>query len=299
MDMKSSFLNKERMDYSYENNIHMKFNNKQILGLVAALFSTAASAQFYVGVQSGIANIQSDVKGVRASHEIGGAVKAGYIYNITEHIGIGSGVEFAQYKQKVFLTKGDAIQSNFEVDETTSAFIYNVTSANYREEQTLQAIQIPLFVQYKKNINVGVDFNFRAGVKYFLPVNYKINASANTVRGVGYYPDVNLTIDNLPEYGFGTQSPYSQSGEYQTKGILMSSFELGFTFQMGEKNALYAAMFLDSGYGSILDQKQNESYIGYSQKSITDREANGLYSTDKEATIKPVAFGLTLGWNFK
>ena len=297
--MKSSFLNKERMDYSYENNIHMKFNNKQILGLVAALFSTAASAQFYVGVQSGIANIQSDVKGVRASHEIGGAVKAGYIYNITEHIGIGSGVEFAQYKQKVFLTKGDAIQSNFEVDETTSAFIYNVTSANYREEQTLQAIQIPLFVQYKKNINVGVDFNFRAGVKYFLPVNYKINASANTVRGVGYYPDVNLTIDNLPEYGFGTQSPYSQSGEYQTKGILMSSFELGFTFQMGEKNALYAAMFLDSGYGSILDQKQNESYIGYSQKSITDREANGLYSTDKEATIKPVAFGLTLGWNFK
>ena len=108
-----------------------------------------------------------------------------------------------------------------------------------------------------------------------------------------------MTIDDLPEFGFGTASPYSQSGEYQTKGILMSSFELGFTFQMGEKNALYAAMFLDSGYGTILDQKQNESYIGYSQKSITNRKANGLYSTDKEATIKPVAFGLTLGWNFK
>ena len=297
--MKSSFLNKERMNYSYENNIYMKFNNKQLLGLVAVLFSTAASAQFYVGVQSGIANIQSDVKGVRASHEIGGAVKAGYIYNLTKHIGIGSGVEFAQYKQKVFLTQGDATQSSFEVDETTSAFIYNVTSANYREEQTLQAVQIPLFMQYKKNINVGVDFNFRAGVKYFLPVNYKIKVSANAVTGVGYYPDVNLTINDLPEYGFGTQSAYSQSGEYQTKGILMSSFELGFTFQMGEKNALYAAMFLDSGYGTILDQKQNESYIGYNQKSITNRKANGLYSTDKEAKIKPVAVGLTLGWNFK
>ena len=297
--MKSSFLNKKRMNYSHENKTNMKFNNKQILGIIAVLFSTAASAQYYVGVQSGIANIQSDVKGVRASHEIGGAVKAGYIYNITQHIGIGSGVEFAQYKQKVFLTQDNATQSSFEVDETTSAFVYNVTTANYREQQTLQAIQIPLFVQYKRNINVGVDFNFRAGVKYFLPVNYKIESSANSVRGVGYYPDVNLTIDDLPEFGFGTASPYSQSGEYQTKGILMSSFELGFTFQMGEKNALYAAMFLDSGYGTILDQKQNESYIGYSQKSITNRKANGLYSTDKEATIKPVAFGLTLGWNFK
>jgi hypothetical protein len=39
----------------------------------------------------------------------------------------------------------------------------------------------------------------------------------------------------------------------KTKGILMSSFELGLRFK--EKNALYAAMFLDSGYGTILDQK--------------------------------------------
>jgi hypothetical protein len=37
-------------------------------------------------------------------------------------------------------------------------------------------VQIPFFVQYK-NINTGVDFNFRAGAKYFLPVNYEINAT--------------------------------------------------------------------------------------------------------------------------
>jgi hypothetical protein len=35
----------------------------------------------------------------------------------------------------------------------------------------------------------------------------------------------------------------------------MSTFELGFTLKW-EKNALYAAMFLDSGYGTIIDQKQ-------------------------------------------
>jgi hypothetical protein len=277
----------------------MKFNNKHILGIVAVLFSTGASAQFYVGVQSGMTNIQSDVKGVAAGHEIGGAVKAGYIYNITEHIGIGSGVEFAQYKQKVFLTQGDATQSSFEVDETTSAFVYNVTSANYQEEQILQAIQIPLFVQYKKNINKGIDFNLRAGAKYFLPVKYKIEATANNVNGTAYYPDVNLTIDDLPEYGFGGQSNYSATGEYQTNGIVMSMFELGFTFDMGTKNALYVAMFLENGYGSILDQDKEESYIGYNPTSVTDREANGLYSTDKNAKIRPVAFGLTLGWNFK
>jgi hypothetical protein len=277
----------------------MKFDVKYILGIAVILLSTGMNAQFYVGVQSGIANIQSDVKGVTAAQEIGGAFKVGYIYSLTDHIGIGSGVEFAQYKQKVFLNQGSTTLTNFEVDATGSAFSYSVTTGNYKESQTVQAIQIPLFLQYKKNINTGVDFNFRAGIKYFLPVNYKIESSAESVKGIAYYPDVNLYIDNLPEYGFGNQTNYAASGEYKTKGILMSTFELGFTFQMSKKNALYAAMFLDSGYGSVIDQKQNESYISYNPTSVTDRKANGVYSTDKDATINPVAFGLTLGLNFK
>ncbi len=277
----------------------MKFDLKYIVGFVLILFSQGIKAQFYVGIQTGIGNIQSDVKGVRSATDIGLALKAGYIYSLTDHIGIGSGVEFAQYKQKVFLEQPSATLTNFEVDATGSAFLYNVTTGNYKEYQTLQAIQIPLFLQYKKNINKGIDFNFRAGVKYFLPINYKIKSSATTVKGVAYYPDFNLYLDNLPEYGFGNQTNYAASGEYNTKGILMSTFELGFTFKMGEKSALYTAMFLDSGYGTILDQKQNESYLSYNPTSVTDRKANGLYSTDKDATIKPVAFGLTVGWNFE
>jgi hypothetical protein len=288
------------MDYSnHKIKIRMRFNVKNILGVAILLFSTGMSAQFYVGVQSGIGNLQSDVKATSAGHRLGGALKAGYIYSLTNHIGIGSGVEFAHYKQNASFGRATALLTNFEVDQTGSAFVYNVTTTDYKEVQTLQAVQIPLFLQYKTTINTGIDFNFRAGIKYFLPIKYKIDASATSVKGTGYYPDVNLTIDNLPEFGFGTQSNYAAVGEYKTKGVLMSTFELGFTFDMGVKNALYTAMFLDTGYGSIIDQKQNESYIGYNPTAVTGRKANGLYSTDKDATIKPVAFGLTLGWNFK
>jgi hypothetical protein len=276
----------------------MKFNIKYIAGIVVVLFSTVANAQFYVGVQSGIANIKSDVQGVSASTMIGGALKAGYIYSLTNNLGIGSGIEFSQYKQRVFLNQGSTTLTNFEVDATGSAFVYNVTTGNYRENQTLQAIQIPLFLQYKKNINKGVDFNFRAGAKYFLPINYKIEASANSVKGSAFYPDVNLIIDNLLEYGFGNQTNYTASGEYETNGVIMSSFELGFTFKVSEKNALYAAMFLENSYGSILNQERSESFVGYNPASISNREVNGLYSTVKNANIQPVSFGLTLGFNF-
>ena len=277
----------------------MKFKIKNAVGLLVLLASQGVAAQFYVGVQGGIANLQSDVKGTVAGNRFGGAVKAGYIYALNTHFGIGSGVEFSQYKQEVSLSQASTVVSNSEVDVTGSAFIYNVTTSNYKETQTLHALQIPLFVQYKKNINKGVDFNFRAGAKYFLPVNYKINATATSAKGSAYYPDVNLTIDDLPAYGFGNQTNYAASGKYDTKGVFMSSFELGFTFDTGAKSAIYAAMFLENGYGSIIDQNSNKSYVAYNATSATSRDANGLYSTDKDAKVRPVAFGLTLGWNFK
>ena len=78
----------------------------------------------------------------------------------------------------------------------------------------------------------------------------------------------------------------------------MSTFELGFTFEMGMKHSVSTAMFLDMGYGTVIDQKQGESFIGYNPTGITERKANGLYSTAKNASIKPIAFGLTLGLNF-
>ncbi|MFH7000471.1 outer membrane beta-barrel protein [Flavobacterium sp. FlaQc-57] len=277
----------------------MKFNIKHILGVMLLMISQGITAQFYVGVQSGIGSIQSDIAAVEEGNRPGLAVKAGYIYSLNNHFGIGSGVEFSQYKQTISLFESSLALDNFEVDPSNSAFIYSVKSSNYKEKQTLYAIQIPFFVQYKTNINKGIDFNFRAGAKYFLPVSYKITSTADYVNGTAYYPDFNLIFDDLPKYGFGGQENYSASGEYNTKGILMSSFELGFTFDMKGKNALYAAMFFEKGYGSIVDQNKNESYIGYNPGSVLERKANGLYSTDKNAKIQPIAFGITLGWNFK
>jgi len=277
----------------------MKFNIKNIIGTIVLFISQGVAAQFYIGIQSGIAAIESDVDGIHTSNRLGGAIKAGYIYSLNTHFGIGSGLEFSQYKQEVSLYQPSATLSSIEIDASTSAFIYNVTTKNYKERQTLHALQIPLFIQYKTTINKGIEFNFRAGAKYFLPVNYTIKATADYVNGSAYYPDVNLTIDDLPEYGLGRLDNYSSSGEYKTKGIVMSSFELGFTFDMGSKHSLYAAMFLENGYGTILDQNKNESYISYNPTSTSDRKPNGLYSTNKDAEIKPVAFGVTLGWNFR
>ena len=66
-----------RMDYSNFKNRVMKFIIKAILGIMLLLISQGITAQFYVGVQSEIGSIQSDVAGTQKSNRLGGAVKAG------------------------------------------------------------------------------------------------------------------------------------------------------------------------------------------------------------------------------
>jgi hypothetical protein len=56
-----------------------------------------------------------------------------------------------------------------------------------------------------------------------------LNLRQKTAKGIGYYPDVNLYINNLPEYGFN-QINYAASG-VQNKRCFDEYFELGFTFK--------------------------------------------------------------------
>ena len=66
------------MDYSNVKNTSMKFNIKNTIGITAFLISQGMAAQFYVGVQSGIGNIQSDIKVTSARYiELGRSNKSG------------------------------------------------------------------------------------------------------------------------------------------------------------------------------------------------------------------------------
>ena len=139
----------------------------------------------------------------------------------------------------------------------------------------------------------------RVGGKYFLPTSYKIKASSDFVNATGFYPDFNLTVTDLPSYGFGTTNGYQSEGSYTTKGAVMSFVEVGFTFKIAKKGSLYTAFYLENTHSSIIENDNNSSFIGYSPNSISNRTANGLYSTTTDAKIKPRSFGLSLAYSFE
>jgi hypothetical protein len=71
----------------------------------------------------------------------------------------------------------------------------------------------------------------------------------------------------------------------------------GVLLQMRKKRFVYA-MFLDSGYGSIIDQKKTENMLGYNQHQALGKQTDCIAAT-KMQRQNPVAFGLTLNSDFR
>jgi hypothetical protein len=274
----------------------MKIKNIIILlSLSVTNLIVAQKGNFYFSLQEGGTKINDKNDFVSNSAKFGTSIKAGYVYNLNEQLGLGTGLEYAMYNLKSQVVNGDTY-STILIDDVGSAFEYRVKTTGYKEEQTLQAFQIPLFLQLKTALIASNSFYCRLGGKLVIPSKFEIDASANSVSGAGYYPDFNLLITDLPANGFGTQNNWKASGTYKTKLAYMASAELGFDFKTGAKTSIYTGFYLDYGLSNVVDNENPTSFVGYNSQSVNNRAANGVYSSDNISS-KPFTFGVTLGIN--
>jgi hypothetical protein len=271
-----------------------KYKNKILVLLLIAL-SYTVNAQVYVGAGAGLYSLDNNY-GINTLTDFNLIFKAGYIKKINDNFGVGLGLEYTQLKNSIKTSDGFSTSTNL-VDDVTSAFVYKVTTDGYTEEQELKAIQIPLFLEYKKRFDDISSFYVRVGVKYLMPSEFNTKGTASKVTATGYYPDFNLLIADLPSRGFGTTLNYSEAGEYETVNIFMFSLEAGMSFDVGN-NSLYTGFFLDRGTKSIIESKNDVSFIGYNTTTTTGRKLNGLYNSRLDGEVIPINIGVNLTYSF-
>lgn len=274
-----------------------QYKNKIVLLLL--FLASTVNAQMYLGAGFGESYLTDNYDNFTVSSDVGFNLKAGYVLMFSKKFGLGIGAEYSQSKNYISANEKFSMATNL-VDNSpaNSAFVYTISTDGYREEHTLSAIQIPLFLQFKKKVNKNASFYARAGAKYYIPQDFKIAASATRVNATGFYPNYNLLIDNEPTRGFGTTTNYKESGEYETENVIMLQFELGFSFDVGSKSSIYTGFFLDKATETIVKSKNDISFISYNPTSTNDRQANGLYNSKLNGEVLPVNFGLTLSYSF-
>jgi hypothetical protein len=269
--------------------------NKNIFKFIFFLILVPAInyGQYFVGASAGVYNLNDEFK---SEGKGGFNVRAGYIQPLNSKLGLGFGVEYARssYSNSI----GDFSSNTMLVDDVTSAFEYRVSATGYNEEQVLSSFQIPLFLQYTRPINAKINFYGRAGVKYMIPIKFEATATAQQVTATGKYPDFNLPITDLPSRGFGTKTGYSGKGEYNTNNLFLVNLELGISYNLDAKSAIYVGLFVETATNSLTDSENSTSFIGYNPKSVENRPLNGIYTSKASKDVIPFNFGLTLSYSF-
>ena len=280
--------------------------NRITITIIAAILTYSAAAAQDLNRHEFSANIGGGISGFQFRPTIGkdfwegtSTFGLGYHYLLDPNWSIGTGANFTAYKGSISIKNYDQQQGAINTI-TGHTFDFFITSSAYEETQQAMMITIPLTAQYQYQFDEKMAFYVVFGFKAGIPVSGKSQSkSAFTTKG--YYPNLNVTYEDLPDYGFVTNQPFPEGKtDFGLKTAIMMSTELGVKWPLGETKSLYAGIYADYGLNNILKKTTaaNTNLVCYQ----SDSPAQFAYNTAVNSyakKMKPFAIGITLRFAFQ
>ncbi|WPO78347.1 OmpA family protein [Flavobacterium sp. KACC 22761] len=245
------------------------------------LYGLHASAQeITVKLNGGPSGILYDSSIGDGQLKIGGGLGIGYTYFFSNHWGINSGLDFMYNQNSFKLNDGNTI-SSYKIDDQGSAFEYQVSPKNYKEDQHFMSFAVPVLLQYRTSFASQTEWYLGFGGKILFPGKQKIKASADEIQLSGYYPDLNILIDDLPSHGFGKVTNWKDEASVSLDPTFLISVETGLTFKLKENMKLYTGVYADYGLTNLTNDNPNANIVTYSPSGINNLQAEGVIGNNK------------------
>lgn len=258
----------------------LKSNLRLSLGLIVCIggiCKIGMAQEVTVTIGGGLQGVHHQGGQVNGDVKVGGGLGIGYTYYFSKEWGVATGIGFDLYRTNLGIGDNRVI-SSFEVDDTTSAFEYRVIPTGYREEQNLYSLSVPVMLTYKSlpSGSGKVGFYVRAGSKIVFPLRQNIDVRAERLQLRGYYPDLNLEIDDLPNHGFGTLTDFSGESQNELSTVVLTaSVETGLYFKLKPTIDLYTGLYVDYGLSDLRDKDRNSNIVGYGPMGTNEISAKG------------------------
>lgn len=186
----------------------------------------------------------------------------GYSYFFNRYVGVGFGVDFARYGSSAYYS--DAL---FEwqgvLDSDGERYTHQTQLNRWREVQSLYAVSVPLVAQFAVPINRSLQFMADVGIKYAHTVSSSYAASGDITHR-GYYPPWQLTLEDMPPYGFYTTSDFAPSGKLNNKPFSINLIaKFGVVVPLNKQWDLTAKVYLDYGLIDALNRNETAQSIGF------------------------------------
>ncbi|MCC9065765.1 OmpA family protein [Flavobacterium piscisymbiosum] len=248
---------------------------------IIVLFSVTIKAQeINIKINGGPSGILYDSNLGEGKLKFGGGIGVGYTYFFSDHWGISTGIDVIYNQNSFELNDGNTI-TTYEVDDQTSAFEYRVTPSKYKEDQHFISAAIPLLLQYRTAVAYKTQLYFGFGGKVLFPGKQTVKASSSQLQLSGYYPDLNLLVDDLPVHGFGTVNNWQDKTSVSLQTSFLVSLETGLSFTLKEKTKLYTGIYLDYGLSDMAKNTPDQNIVSYNPNGIDNIQAKGVIGNKK------------------
>lgn len=263
--------------------------------LLTTTVITLQSQEISIYANVGSSGLKYSAYQGKVSTKIGGGIGVAYTYSLNKNWGLLSGLEFGMYRNE-FTLSSDILKTP-ATDESGAFFEYRINTQNYKENQRLTTVNIPLMLQYRSEGAIG--FYVGGGVKFFFPIAYNSEVTANKIVTTGYYSDFDVVLENIENRGFGTLTNWSDTQNDNVNLILTGlALESGAVFKIGDNN-LYTGLYLDYGLTNLgKKQDKNRSILSYGSKGLNSIKANGVLKTNDVQNPTLFGFGVRVKYSF-
>ncbi|MCH8903498.1 MAG: hypothetical protein IIA45_06255 [Bacteroidetes bacterium] len=207
-------------------------------------------------------------------------------------IGFGAGFGFSIFKNSIYLSSYE--NSFSDIDKDGDNFEKRISIDNINELNSLTYIDIPVSLKLKYPLTSRISVFLDLGTKFSFLQSYEYRITGSATYE-GYYPDFNVVLSNIAEYGFYTDKAFSaKSNDLIQKQNNVSAFgTLGVSIPLGSHTTFNIAAHFVNGFSDISDISSTDY-----QLSRNVGEYNSLlFGSSSRVALQ--SYGLFVGLSFK
>ena len=277
-----------------------------VLAAIVLLFCSLINAEqarneFSIYIGGGFSSLMYDVIDEQGRQKNGyfGHAGLGYTLFFSDHFGIGTGVEIAQYQAKYKIDELSLSRIAYDSYHGEN-FVLNTRISDYVEKQKMTSLQVPLMFQFQIGKPDKHNFYFALGGKGGVSLDAKAEGNNPKVQTSGYYPYEDYTYTNVPQRGFGSFEAKGQKSELDFKTSILASAEAGVKWRLKNNNALYTGLFLDHGFLKSITKRPAGNLVENSSGNPQEYTINSALNSGLVDKVIPVSGGLKIklafGW---
>ncbi|WP_426484935.1 outer membrane beta-barrel protein [Flavobacterium sp. 2] len=223
----------------------------------------------------------------------GNGMNAGlrYSYYLNKGLSIGIGVEYQTYNSDF---KFGSLGGQYDaVDAENESFEFRYKAANYREEQKLGYINVPIGIQFetpgtsKLYVAAGAKIGFASSGSY--------QSTISNLTTSGYYPQYNVELFGPAFAGFAsTNNVETPEQDLNNKVSYSVTFETGLKQVISTRNSIYIGAYLDYGLNDIYDNNEAKNLVQYNPEIPVVLKYNSVSSSGFTTNGRLVSYGLKL-----